>query len=47
MGLGLQTFDAGGYLLGLAFFALTAAAAILVPLRRAVRVDPASSLRTE
>jgi predicted permease len=47
LGLGIIPFDMGGYLLGLAVFALTALAAIVVPLRRALRIDPATVLRSE
>jgi len=47
LGLGLDTRDPGGYLLGLSVFALIALAAVLVPLRRAVRTDPAIALRSE
>jgi predicted permease len=45
--LGITTFDPGGYLFGLAVFTLTALLAIFVPLRRAVRIDPAIALRCE
>jgi putative ABC transport system permease protein len=47
LGLGLTTFDLAGYLLGLAAFAVTTIAAILVPLRRAIRIDPVTALRRE
>ena len=47
LGLGVTAFDVGGYLLGLVAFALTAVLAVLVPLRRALRIDPASVLRSE
>jgi predicted lysophospholipase L1 biosynthesis ABC-type transport system permease subunit len=47
LGLGLTTFDVGGYLLGLAAFTFTTGAAILVPLRRAIRIDPVIALRRE
>jgi ABC-type antimicrobial peptide transport system permease subunit len=39
--------DTGGYFLGLAVFALSAIAAIVVPLRRAFRINPATALRSE
>jgi hypothetical protein len=47
LGLGLMTSDLAGYLLGLAAFTLTTVAAILVPLRRAIRIDPVIALRRE
>ncbi len=45
--LGLNDFDPLGYLLGLASFLLIVFAAILIPVRRALRIDPASALRWE
>jgi ABC-type antimicrobial peptide transport system permease subunit len=47
LGLGVTAFDLAGYLLGLVAFALTALVAILVPLRRALHIDPATVLRSE
>lgn len=47
MGLGLTAFDPVGYVAGMAVFALTAVVAILLPLGRAMRIDPASALRCE
>ncbi|HEY7449578.1 MAG TPA: ABC transporter permease [Vicinamibacterales bacterium] len=47
LGLGITPLDTGGYFLGLAVFALSAIAAIVVPLRRAFRINPATALRSE
>ncbi len=47
LGLGLTTSDVAGYFLGLAAFTVTTVAAILVPLRRAIRIDPVTALRRE
>jgi predicted permease len=47
MGLGLTAFDPVGYVAGMAAFTLTAVIAILVPLARAMRIDPASALHCE
>jgi predicted permease len=47
LGLGITPFDTVGYSLGLAVFALSAFAAMVVPLRRAFRIDPATALRSE
>jgi ABC-type antimicrobial peptide transport system permease subunit len=47
LGLGLTTFDLPGYFVGLAGFALTTVLAILVPLRRAISIDPVTALRRE
>jgi predicted permease len=43
LGLGIRTFDAAGYILGLFVFAATAAVAVFVPLRRAMRIAPAAT----
>jgi len=45
--LGLTTFDALGFLPGLAGFLGILVVAILFPVRRALRIDPASALRWE
>jgi hypothetical protein len=45
--LGLIEFDAAGYVLGLAMFAGIVLSAIVIPVRRALRIDPASALRWE
>jgi predicted permease len=45
--LGLITFDPLGYLPGLAGFLAILIVAVLIPVRRALRIDPASALRWE
>jgi hypothetical protein len=45
--LGVNVFDPVGYLQGLAAFLLIVIAAIVIPVRRALRIDPASALRSE
>ncbi len=45
--LGLVPFDVAGYLLGLGAFAVIVAAAVAIPVRRALRIDPAKALRWE
>ncbi|HSP69403.1 MAG TPA: FtsX-like permease family protein [Bryobacteraceae bacterium] len=45
--LGLTTFDPLGYLPGLAGFLVILVVAVLIPVRRALRIDPASALRWE
>ena len=45
--LGLSALDPLSYAAGLAGFAIVAAAAVLVPARRALGIDPASALRWE
>jgi hypothetical protein len=45
--LGLTALDALGYLRGLAGFLLILVFAIVIPVRRALRIDPASALRCE
>ncbi len=44
---GLEMLDLSSYAVALAIFALVALAAILIPARRAIRIDPASALRWE
>jgi predicted permease len=44
---GFRPADPLSYLLGLGIFAVVALAAILIPARRALRIDPASALRWE
>jgi putative ABC transport system permease protein len=44
---GLPALDPLSYITGLAGFAIVAAAAVLVPARRALQIDPASALRWE
>jgi ABC-type antimicrobial peptide transport system permease subunit len=45
--LGLITFDPLGYLPGLVGFLAILVVAVLIPVRRALRIDPASALRWE
>ena len=45
--LGVDVFDPFGYLLGLGGFLLIVVVAILVPIRRALRIDPVTALRWE
>ena len=45
--IGLEPLDVPSYAMGLAIFAAVALVAILIPVRRALRIDPASALRWE
>lgn len=45
--IGVDPLDPLGYATGLAIFAMVALVAILIPARRALRIDPASALRWE
>jgi ABC-type antimicrobial peptide transport system permease subunit len=44
---GIRALDPAAYVIALAVFSIVALAAILIPARRALRIDPAAALRSE